>query len=71
MSRRTAKPSARWPIIPSPGRIGQLRQEAARLEVTTKVDGEKTTVTVAVQSLVPTIFQPRIPVGPASCWIWT
>jgi nitrate/TMAO reductase-like tetraheme cytochrome c subunit len=36
-----------------PGRIGQLRQEAARLEVTTKVDGEKTTVTVAVQSLVP------------------
>ena len=36
-----------------PGRIGQLRQEAAKLEVTTKVDGDKTTVTVAVQSLVP------------------
>lgn len=36
-----------------PGRIGQLRQEAAKLEVTTKVEGEKTTVTVAVQSLVP------------------
>ena len=33
-----------------PGRIGQLRQEAAKLEVTTKVEGEKTTVTVAVQS---------------------
>ena len=36
-----------------PGRIGQLRQEAAKLEVSTKVDGEKTIVTVAVQSLVP------------------
>ena len=36
-----------------PGRIGQLRQEAAKLEVSTKVEGEKTTVTVAVQSLVP------------------
>ncbi len=36
-----------------PGRIGQLRQEAAKLEVTTKVEGEKTLVTVTVQSLVP------------------
>lgn len=35
-----------------PGRIGQLRQEAAKLEVATKVE-EKTTVTVTVQSLVP------------------
>ena len=29
-----------------PGRIGQLRQEAVKLEVTTKVEGEKTLVTV-------------------------
>jgi Zn-finger protein len=36
-----------------PGRIGKLRQEAARLDVQTKIDGEKTTVTVKVQSLVP------------------
>ncbi|MGC3974551.1 MAG: multiheme c-type cytochrome [Nitrospira sp.] len=36
-----------------PGRIGQLRQEAAKLAVSTKVDGDKTSVTVAVQSLVP------------------
>jgi hypothetical protein len=36
-----------------PGRIGKLRQEAAKLDVQTKVDGEKTTVTVKVQSLVP------------------
>ncbi|HSF69838.1 MAG TPA: hypothetical protein VLA47_05620, partial [Nitrospira sp.] len=36
-----------------PGRIGKLRQEAAKLEVHTKVNGEKTTVTVKVQSLVP------------------
>lgn len=36
-----------------PGRIGQLRQEAAKLDVSTKVDGDKTSVTVAVQSLVP------------------
>jgi hypothetical protein len=36
-----------------PGRIGKLRQEAAKLEVKTKVEGEKTTVTVKVQSLVP------------------
>lgn len=36
-----------------PGRIGQLRQEAAKLDVATKVDGDKTSVTVAVQSLVP------------------
>jgi hypothetical protein len=36
-----------------PCRIGKLRQEAARLDVQTKIDGEKTTVTVKVQSLVP------------------
>ena len=36
-----------------PGRIGQLRQEAAKLDVATKVEGDKTSVTVAVQSLVP------------------
>ncbi len=36
-----------------PGRIGKLRQEAAKLEVATKVEGDKTIVTVAVQSLVP------------------
>lgn len=36
-----------------PGRIGKLRQEAAKLGVTTKVEGEKTTITVKVQSLVP------------------
>ena len=36
-----------------PGRIGKLRQEAAKLDVQTKVDGEKTTVTVKVYSLVP------------------
>lgn len=36
-----------------PGRIGKLRQETAKLDVHTKVDGDKTTVTVKVQSLVP------------------
>jgi len=36
-----------------PGRIGKLRQEAAKLEVHTKIEGEKTTVAVKVQSLVP------------------
>jgi hypothetical protein len=36
-----------------PGRIGKLRQEAAKLDVQTKVEGEKTTVTIKVQSLVP------------------
>ncbi|MFO0707380.1 MAG: multiheme c-type cytochrome [Nitrospira sp.] len=36
-----------------PGRIGKLRQEAAKLDVQTKVDGDKTMVTVKVQSLVP------------------
>jgi hypothetical protein len=36
-----------------PGRIGKLRQEAAKLDVQTKVDGENTTVRVKVQSLVP------------------
>ncbi|BFU93870.1 MAG: conserved protein of unknown function [Nitrospira sp.] len=36
-----------------PGRIGKLRQEAAKLDVETKIEGDKTTVTVKVQSLVP------------------
>ncbi len=36
-----------------PGRIGKLRQEAAKLAVQTKVEGDKTTVVVKVQSLVP------------------
>jgi hypothetical protein len=36
-----------------PGRIGKLRQEAAKLDIQTKIEGEKTTVTVKVQSLVP------------------
>ncbi len=36
-----------------PGRLGKLRQEAAKLAVQTKVDGDNTTVTVKVQSLVP------------------
>lgn len=36
-----------------PGRIGKFRQEAAKLEVKTKVEGEKTTIIVKVQSLVP------------------
>lgn len=36
-----------------PGRIGKLRQEAAKLEVATEVKGDQTKVTVKVQSLVP------------------
>ncbi|MCP9440253.1 MAG: cytochrome c family protein [Nitrospira sp.] len=36
-----------------PGRIGKLRQEAAKLDVQTNVEGDKTTVTVKVKSLVP------------------
>lgn len=36
-----------------PGRIGKLRQEAAKLEVVTKVEGAKTTVVVTVDSQVP------------------
>lgn len=36
-----------------PGRIGKLRQEAAKLDLQTKIDGDKTTVVVKVQSLVP------------------
>jgi len=36
-----------------PGRVGKLRQEAAKLDVQTKIEGDKTTVTVKVQSLVP------------------
>ena len=39
-----------------PGRIGKLRQEAAKLDVQTKIDGEKTTVVVKVKSLVPHNF---------------
>jgi hypothetical protein len=36
-----------------PGRIGTLRQDAAKVDVQTKIEGDKTTVTVKVQSLVP------------------
>lgn len=36
-----------------PGRIGTLRQDAAKLDVQTKLDGDKATVLVKVQSLVP------------------
>jgi len=36
-----------------PGRIGKLRQEAAKLEIATAVKGDQTTVKVTVQSLVP------------------
>lgn len=36
-----------------PGRIGKLRQEAAKLEITTTVTGDQTTVKVTVHSLVP------------------
>ena len=36
-----------------PGRIGKLRQEAAKLEIATTVKGEQTTVKITVQSLVP------------------
>jgi hypothetical protein len=36
-----------------PGRIGKLRQEAAKLEIATAVKGDQTTVTVTLQSLVP------------------
>lgn len=36
-----------------PGRVGKLRQEAAKLKIATMVDGEQTTVNVTVQSLVP------------------
>ena len=36
-----------------PGRIGKLRQEAAKLEIATEVRGDQTKVTVTVQSLVP------------------
>ncbi len=36
-----------------PGRIGKLRQEAAKLDVQTNIEGDKTTVLVKVQSLVP------------------
>jgi len=36
-----------------PGRIGKLRQEAAKLEIETSVKGDQTKVTVKVYSLVP------------------
>lgn len=36
-----------------PGRVGKLRQEAAKLEIVTAVKGDQTKVTVTVQSLVP------------------
>lgn len=36
-----------------PGRLGKLRQEAAKLEIQTDVKGDHTKVTVTVQSLVP------------------
>lgn len=36
-----------------PGRIGKLRQEAAKLEIAATVKGDQTTVKVTVQSLVP------------------
>ncbi|MEK7294051.1 MAG: hypothetical protein AAB049_03630, partial [Nitrospirota bacterium] len=36
-----------------PGRIGKLRQEAAKLEIATAVKGDQTTITITVQSLVP------------------
>ncbi len=36
-----------------PGRLGKLRQEAAKLDIKTEVKGEQTKVSVAVQSLVP------------------
>jgi len=36
-----------------PGRIGKLRQEAAKLEIATVVKGDQTTVKITVQSLVP------------------
>jgi hypothetical protein len=36
-----------------PGRIGKLRQEAAKLEIATTVKGDQTTVRITVQSMVP------------------
>ena len=36
-----------------PGRVGKLRQEAAKLDIVTTVKGDQTKVTVTVQSLVP------------------
>ncbi|MFQ5991324.1 MAG: multiheme c-type cytochrome [Nitrospiraceae bacterium] len=36
-----------------PGRVGKLRQEAAKLDIATSVKGAKSHVTVTVQSLVP------------------
>jgi hypothetical protein len=36
-----------------PGRIGKLRQEAAKLEIATAVKSDQTTVKITVQSLVP------------------
>jgi len=36
-----------------PGRIGKLRQEAAKLDIATEVKGDQTKVSITVQSLVP------------------
>ena len=36
-----------------PGRIGKLRQEAAKLDIATEIKGDQTKVSVTVQSLVP------------------
>lgn len=36
-----------------PGRVGKLRQEAAKLKIVSEVKGDTSTVTVTVQSLVP------------------
>ena len=36
-----------------PGRVGKLRQEAARLEITTSIKSDQTKVVINVQSLVP------------------
>ena len=51
-----------------PGRIGKLRQEAAKLDVQTKVEGETTTVIVKVQSLVPHSLPATHPAW-ASLWL--
>ena len=50
-----------------PGRIGKLRQEAAKLEIATEIKGDQTKVTVTVQSLVPHNLPTPIPRGLASC----
>lgn len=45
--------NARWRTIPSQVVLAKLRQEAAKLDVKTRIEGENTTVMVKVQSLVP------------------